>query len=249
MRTIACLGFMFMVATAAAQTKPAPKPAPKPATATKPAAATKPATAAPAMKNSVDSLSYAIGILDGSFFKTQGISKVNAQLLGKGFSDMISGAPLMTAETANEIVRREMQKMNTAKIKPTIDEGQKFLAENRKKPGVKETASGLQYEVITMGAGPRPTDTSTVKVHYSGFLLNATRPFDSSRERGEPISFALNQVIRGWTEGVQLMPVGSRFKFYIPYQLGYGEQGSRDVIPGGSMLIFDVELLDIAQNQ
>lgn len=197
----------------------------------------------------MDSLSYAIGVLDGSFFKTQGITKVNSQLLGKGFSDVIAGKPLMTAETANEIVRREMQKMNISKIKPTIDEGQKFLAENRKKPGIKETASGLQYEVITMGTGARPSDTNTVKVHYEGFLLNAKTPFDSSRERGEPISFPLNQVIKGWTEGVQLMPIGSRFKFYIPYQLGYGEQGSRDVIPGGSMLIFDVELLGIVSNQ
>lgn len=201
------------------------------------------------MKSSVDSLSYAIGVLDGSFFKTQGISKVNPQLLGKGFSDVIGGTSLMTPEIANEIVRREMTKMNTAKIQPTIDEGQKFLLENKKKPGVKETASGLQYEVITLGTGPKPTDTSTVKVHYEGFLLNAKKPFDSSRERGEPISFPLNQVIKGWTEGVQLMPVGSRFKFYIPYQLGYGAQGSRDVIPGGSMLIFDVELLDIVPNQ
>ena len=197
----------------------------------------------------MDSLSYAIGVLDGSFFKTQGITKVNSQLLGKGFSDVIAGKPLMTAETANEIVRREMQKMNISKIKPTIDEGQKFLAENRKKPGIKETASGLQYEVITMGTGAKPSDTNTVKVHYEGFLLNAKTPFDSSRERGEPISFPLNQVIKGWTEGVQLMPIGSRFKFYIPYQLGYGEHGSRDVIPGGSMLIFDVELLGIVSNQ
>jgi FKBP-type peptidyl-prolyl cis-trans isomerase len=98
-----------------------------------------------------------------------------------------------------------------------------------------------------MGTGVNPADTSVVKVHYEGFLLNGKK-FDSSRDRGEPVSFPLNQVIRGWTEGVQLMPVGSRFKFYIPYQLGYGEQGSRDVIPGGSMLIFDVELLEIVAN-
>jgi FKBP-type peptidyl-prolyl cis-trans isomerase len=248
MRTIAILGFMFLATTVAAQTKPAPKTTAKPSTTAKPAAAAKPAPAA-TIKTSLDSLSYAIGVLDGSFFKTQGITKVNAQLLGKGFSDVIGGTPLMTAETANDLVRREMQKMNISKIKPTIDEGQKFLAENRKKPGIKETASGLQYEVITMGTGARPADTSTVKVHYEGFLLNAKRPFDSSRERGEPVSFPLNQVIKGWTEGVQLMPVGSKFKFYIPYQLGYGEQGSRDVIPGGSMLIFDVELIDIVPNQ
>jgi FKBP-type peptidyl-prolyl cis-trans isomerase len=194
-------------------------------------------------------MSYAIGVLDGTFFKTQGISKVNSNLLGKGFSDVIGGKPLMTSEQANEIVRREMQKMTLVKIQPNINQCNNFLAENKKKPGVITTASGMQYEVIKMGTGPKPADTNTVKVHYEGFLLDAQKPFDSSRERGEPISFPLNQVIKGWTEGVQLMPVGSRFKFYIPYQLGYGEQGSRDVIPGGSLLIFDVELLEIVPNQ
>ncbi|HSF46109.1 MAG TPA: FKBP-type peptidyl-prolyl cis-trans isomerase [Chitinophagaceae bacterium] len=226
------------------------KTAAKPATAAKPSTAAKPATPATlVLKNAMDSMSYAIGVLDGTFFKTQGISKVNSTLLGKGFSDVIGGQAKMTSEQANEIVRREMQKMTLVKIQPNIQACNNFLADNKKKPGVVTTASGLQYEVIKMGTGPKPADTSTVMVHYEGFLLNASRPFDSSRERGEPISFQLNQVIRGWTEGVQLMPVGSRFKFYIPYQLGYGEQGSRDVIPGGSLLIFDVELLDIVKNQ
>jgi FKBP-type peptidyl-prolyl cis-trans isomerase FklB len=211
---------MFCVLFAIAQTKPAPKTAAKPATPAKPAS-----PAAPAMKNAMDSMSYAIGVLDGTFFKTQGISKVNSNLLGKGFSDVIGGQPLMTPEQANEIVRREMQKMTLVKIQPNIQACNNFLADNKKKPGVMTTASGLQYEVIKMGTGAKPVDTSTVLVHYEGFLLDAKKPFDSSRERGEPISFQLNQVIRGWTEGVQLMPVGSRFKFYIPYQLGYGEQG------------------------
>lgn len=241
---------MLSVFFSAAQTKPAPKTPAKPATTAKPATAAKPATpAAPVLKTAMDSMSYAIGVLDGTFFKTQGISKVNANLLGKGFSDVISGQPLLNPEQANDVVRREMQKMNLAKIQPNIDACNNFLAENKKKAGIMTTPSGLQYEVIKMGTGPKPADTSTVLVHYEGFLLNASKPFDSSRERGEPISFQLNQVIRGWTEGVQLMPVGSKFKFYIPYQLGYGEQGSRDVIPGGSLLIFDVELLDIVKNQ
>jgi FKBP-type peptidyl-prolyl cis-trans isomerase FklB len=104
----------------------------------------------------------------------------------------------------------------------------------------------LQYEVVTQGTGVMPKDTNTVKVHYTGSLING-KVFDSSRERGEPIEFQLNGVIRGWTEGVQLMPVGSRYKFYIPYQLAYGAQGSPPVIPGGSMLIFDVELLEIVK--
>jgi len=105
----------------------------------------------------------------------------------------------------------------------------------------------LQYEVIQMGTGPKPADTNVVKVHYEGFLLNGKK-FDSSRDRGEPAQFQLNGVIRGWTEGLQLMPVGSKFKFYIPYQLGYGEQGAGGEIPGGSLLIFEVELLDIVKN-
>src|SRR5690606_28796547 len=125
-----------------------------------------------------------------------------------------------------------------------IEEGEKFLAENKKRDGVKVTPSGLQYEILKLGTGPKPADTSTVKVHYEGFLINGKK-FDSSRDRDEPISFALNQVIKGWSEGVQLMPVGSRFKFYIPYSLGYGEQGAGGTIPGGSALIFDVELIDI----
>lgn len=193
-------------------------------------------------------MSYAIGMLDGKFFKTQGILKVNTQLLSKGFSDALAENMLMTPEQANELVRTEMQKASMVKIQPNIQECNNFLSENRKRPGIKETASGLQYEVITMGNGVRPTDTNTVNVHYEGFLLNGKK-FDSSRDRGAPLTIPLNQVIRGWTEGVQLMPVGSRFKFYIPYQLGYGEQGSRDLIPGGSLLIFDVELIEIVANQ
>ena len=112
---------------------------------------------------------------------------------------------------------------------------------------MKTTASGLKYQVLKHGTGTTsPKATDTVKVHYHGTLLNGT-VFDSSVERGQPISFPLNRVIPGWTEGLQLMPVGSRFKFYIPYTLGYGEQGSGSTIPGGSMLIFDVELLGIGQ--
>jgi FKBP-type peptidyl-prolyl cis-trans isomerase len=232
---------LFLCMNAIAQTKPAPakKPAPKSA----------PPTPSPVvLKNQVDSLSYAIGVLDGTFFKTQGVNKVNGQMLGRGFSDVINGKPLCSPEVANEIVRREMQKMSQARVQPNIDQGTKFLEENRKKTGVKETASGLQYEVITMGSGLKPADTSIVKVHYDGFLLNGTI-IDSSRDRGEPYTTPLTQVIRGWTEGLQLMPVGSRFKFYIPYTMGYGVQGSGASIPGGSLLIFDIELIEIVSNK
>ena len=246
-----------------------PAPAAKPATGAKPAAkanttsavkpaakttttpAAKPATAAkPAviLKTAEDSLSYAIGILDGNFFKTQGVTSVNPTSLAMGFRDAMQGKSIFTPEQADQVLRGEMQKMMRKKIQPNIDMCNDFLTQNAKRAGVKQTASGLQYEVITEGTGDRPADTSVVKVHYEGFLLNATKPFDSSRERGTPAEFPLNGVIRGWTEGVQLMTVGSRYKFYIPYQLGYGEQGSGETIPGGSLLIFDVELIEIVKS-
>jgi FKBP-type peptidyl-prolyl cis-trans isomerase len=223
----------------------APTTKPPIAAATKKVPTAKPAFV---LKTATDSLSYAIGVLDGNFFKTQGLDKVSATALGQGFGDVMKGKTIFTPEQADQIVRSELQKNSRKKIQPVIDEGNKFLAENAKKPGVKKTASGLQYEVLVLGNGPKPSDTSVVKVHYSGFLLNG-KPFDSSVERGEPATFPLGNVIRGWTEGVQLMPVGSKFKFYIPYQLGYGEQGSGEAIPGGSALIFEVELLEIVTNK
>lgn len=123
-------------------------------------------------------------------------------------------------------------------------EGERFLAENAKREGVKVTASGLQYEVLESTLGQKPKATDTVKVHYEGTLIDGT-VFDSSYKRGEPISFGLNQVIKGWTEGVQLMSVGSKYKFFIPYQLAYGERGAGGSIPPYAALIFTVELLGI----
>jgi FKBP-type peptidyl-prolyl cis-trans isomerase len=234
-----------------AQTKTATKPvAPKTATAAKPVVkkvvpATKPAIV---LKTAEDSMSYSIGVLDGNFFKSQGIEKINSAVLAAGFADALKGKTLFTPEQCDMIVRTAMQKNGRKKIQPAIDEGLKFLAENAKKPGVKQTATGLQYEVITEGTGAKPADTSVVKVHYEGFLLNGKK-FDSSRDRGEPTQFPLNQVIRGWTEGVQLMGIGSKYKFYIPYQLAYGEQGSGEMIPGGALLVFEVELIDIVKGQ
>jgi FKBP-type peptidyl-prolyl cis-trans isomerase FklB len=133
--------------------------------------------------------------------------------------------------------------MNFIKYGNTKAEGEKFLAENALRDGVKVTESGLQYEVLKQGNGRKPTATDRVKVHYHGTLTNGT-VFDSSVERGEPTSFGLNQVIAGWTEGLQLMPVGSKYRFYIPQELGYGERAAGQ-IPPYSTLIFEVELLDI----
>jgi FKBP-type peptidyl-prolyl cis-trans isomerase len=232
-------------ATAQAPKKAPVKPVAKSTTATKTAA--KPATAV-VLKNSLDSLSYAIGVLDASFFKQQGIEKLNYNVMMQAVQSVIEGKePLLSPQVADQTMRQKMQEAAQQKIVPQVEEGKKFCAANKKRPEVTETASGLQYEVIKEGTGAKPKDTSVVKVHYVGSLLNGTK-FDSSRDRGEPAQFPLNGVIRGWTEGVQLMPVGSIYKFYIPYDLAYGAQGSPPVIPGGATLVFEVELLDIVSN-
>jgi len=125
-----------------------------------------------------------------------------------------------------------------------IKRGRDFLEENKKRPEVKETASGLQYEVLVEGTGPKPSSSnSRVTTHYTGTTIDG-KVFDSSVNRGQPLSFGLNQVISGWTEGLQLMPVGSKYKFFIPYEMAYGERGAGGAIPGGAALIFEVELLD-----
>lgn len=244
-----CFIFAASVNYTIAQTKPATA-AKKPAAATaakpkaKPTAQT--GAARPAVLNTaLDSLSYALGMIDATFFKSQGVDKINYPMMNKGFEDVLRGKnTLLTTQQADMTVREQLQAFMRQKSQGTIDAGEKFLAENKNREGVKVTESGLQYEVLQLGTGPKPSDTSRVKVHYTGTLIDGKK-FDSSRDRGEPISFGLNQVIRGWTEGVQLMPVGSRFKFYIPYTLGYGEQGAGGSIPGGAALIFDVELLGI----
>lgn len=236
---------LITISAAIAQTKVA-----KPGTVKKPttAVATKQIPAqAVVLANSLDSLSYAIGVLDASFFKQQGIEKLNYQVMMKAVQSVIEGkTPIMTPQMADQTLRAKLQEAAAKKVQPIIDEGLKFLAENKKRLEVKTTASGLQYEVLKQGDGAMPKDTNVVKVHYVGKLINGTQ-FDSSVDRGQPAEFPLNGVIPGWTEGVQLMNVGSKFKFYIPYQLAYGMQGSPPTIPGGSMLIFEVELLEVVK--
>ncbi len=233
--------FSFLIIVSVSLFSQTNKPATKPVAAKKPATTT--GTSTPALKTTMDSCSYAIGMLDGNFFKMQGITEVNASLLGKGFEDMLKDKPLMSPAQADMLIRRELSKMTRKKIQPTIDEGTKFLAENAKRPGVKQTASGLQYEVLKEGSGVRPVATSRVKVHYDGTLINGQK-FDSSRDRGQPYTTLLNEVVEGWTEGISLMTPGSRYMLYLPYHLGYGEQGSGQ-IPGGATLIFDVELIEV----
>jgi len=160
----------------------------------------------------------------------------------------------MTDEQAATIRQEYVQKRQAAQQAETaaaggqnLAEGQKFLAENKLQEGVQTTVSGLQYKVLTMGDGAKPAATDSVKVHYRGTLLDGTE-FDSSYARNEPISFALNRVIAGWTEGVQLMPIGSKYMFYIAPDLAYGESGGGP-IPPNSTLVFEVELLDIEKQQ
>ncbi|MEI6752458.1 MAG: FKBP-type peptidyl-prolyl cis-trans isomerase [Paludibacter sp.] len=196
----------------------------------------------------VDSMSYALGINVGTDFSKnlKGIpgGKSNIDLIIKGFTTAMKGdSALMKPEVATEYFKNYIGKAQAKDTELKKAAGEKFLAENKTKEGVKTTASGLQYQVLVAKDGPKPAATDTVKVHYTGTLVDGTK-FDSSIDRGEPVSFPLNQVIPGWTEGVQLMSVGSKFKFVIPYNLGYGEKGSGP-IPAFSTLIFEVELLDI----
>ena len=153
---------------------------------------------------------------------------------------------IMNAEEATEWLNKTMEAKEAEKHKGLAAKGEEFLAENAKREGVFVTESGLQYEVVTMGEGEKPTAESTVKVHYHGTLIDGT-VFDSSVQRGEPIEFPLNGVIAGWTEGLQLMPVGSKFILYIPYQLAYGERGAGELIGPCEALIFEVELLEIVR--
>ena len=161
-------------------------------------------------------------------------------LIKQGFINGLLGDTVMTGEQAGEYIQTTMNNIKYGTVK---EDGEKFLAENALKEGVTTTESGLQYEVLKMGKGKKPAATDRVKVHYHGTLIDGT-VFDSSVDRGEPIVFGLNQVIKGWTEGVQLMPVGSKFRFYIPQELGYGAQNAGS-IPPYSTLIFEVELLGI----
>lgn len=192
-----------------------------------------------------EKISYALGANIGESFKQQGI-EVQKDKFFQGFNDGIAGKNQFTQAEMQQLFE-EFQKMMQQKQNSMVDEekakGAAFLAENKKKDGVVETASGLQYKVVKMGTGAKPSATDKVKVHYHGTLIDGT-VFDSSVERGEPITFGLNQVIAGWTEGVQLMPVGSKFIFYIPSNLAYGDHAAGSIKPG-STLIFEVELLDI----
>ncbi len=198
------------------------------------------------MEKELDRVSYSLGVNIGQNMKTQGMDSLNVEAFAKAIRDVYSteGKLAISAEEANKLLQEYFQKAQATKFDGNKKLGEDFLAQNKSKPGVVTLPSGLQYMVITEGTGPKPTATETVKTHYHGTTVDG-KVFDSSVERGEPISFPVNGVIAGWTEALQLMPVGSKWKLFIPYQLAYGERGAGPSIGPYSTLIFDVELISI----
>jgi FKBP-type peptidyl-prolyl cis-trans isomerase len=193
------------------------------------------------LTNKVDSVSYLIGTNIGTNIVRQ-MPEVNKELLIQGLRDMLDGKiPACADQGQVNAYFQEKTEKESAGMKA---DGLKFLEENKKNPKVKVTPSGLQYEVMKMGTGQKPLATSKVKVHYHGTTPDG-RIFDSSVDRGQPASFVLNGVIKGWTEGLQLMPVGSKFKFFIPQELAYGANSPNPTIKPYMPLVFEVELLEI----
>jgi FKBP-type peptidyl-prolyl cis-trans isomerase FklB len=196
------------------------------------------------LKTLEDSANYAMGLSIANFYRQQGVTKINSTLVTKAINDAMSGKPtLLNDAQTSTVLMTYLNKQQMMKSKPNIDACDNFLSANKTKQGVVTTASGLQYEVITQGSGPKPTTKDTVVCNYKGTFQDG-REFDNSYRRGTPIEFAVTGVIRGWTEVLQLMPAGSKYKVYVPYQLGYGNSDYNG-IPGGSLLIFEIELLNV----
>jgi len=198
------------------------------------------------LKDQKDKVSYSIGMNIGLNLSRQKVD-INPDVLVAGIKDAIAGKPQLTQDQVKEVMtqfEKDMeQKQKTAGDKNKTD-GEKFLADNKKKEGVKTTASGLEYKVEKEGTGPQPKATDMVTVNYRGTLIDGTE-FDSSYKRGQPATFPLNGVIKGWTEGLQLMKVGSKYQFFVPSNLAYGERSVGPDIAPNATLIFEVELLDV----
>ena len=194
----------------------------------------------------MNKISYALGLGIAHQLKSMGIADFSVEDFSQSVSDVLADkTPAMTNREAQELLNDYFQKKQKEEAEKAIAEGKVFLEANGKREGVTTTKSGLQYEVLTPGKGERsPKATDTVVCHYEGRLVSG-KVFDSSYERNQPAEFGLNQVIPGWTEGLQLMSEGAKFRFYIPYLLGYGEQGAGPSIPPYSTLVFDVELISV----
>jgi len=204
----------------------------------------------PQLKDLKDKASYALGLNFGFNFKRQNID-LNTDAFAAGFKDAMSGRkPLMSEQEVRETMmafEKDMQQKQAETAQKNAAEADKFLAANKSKEGVKTTESGLQYKVLKEGSGAQPKSSDTVTVNYRGTLTDGTE-FDSSYKRGQPATFPVGGVIKGWTEALQLMKVGSKFQLFIPANLAYGEQG-RPGIPPNSLLIFEVELMDVKSPQ
>lgn len=193
----------------------------------------------------MDKVSYALGLSLGQNMASSGVKTIEFDDLVAGMKAIMNKEkPAISFDEAQEVLNTFFAELEAKVAGKAKAEGEAFLAENAKREGVIVTGSGLQYEVLTAAEGKKPKATDKVKVHYEGTLIDGT-VFDSSYRRGEAISFGLNQVIKGWTEGVQLMSIGSKYKFFIPYNLAYGERGAGAQIPPYAALIFTVELLGI----
>lgn len=200
----------------------------------------------------MDKLSYALGIGIGSQLAQMGAKDLNIDDFAQAIKDVITGKPLQVDDQeAQQIVQKFFQEQEEKQRAAAIEkgkaarkEGEDFLAANGKKENVVTLPSGLQYQVLKEGDGKKPKATDKVRCHYEGTLINGT-VFDSSYKRGEPAVFPLNQVISGWTEGLQLMQEGAKYRFFIPYNLAYGERGAGASIPPYAALVFDVELIDV----
>ena len=206
------------------------------------------------LKTEKEKLSYSMGVATGMQMKRQSID-VDADMFAKGLKDAVSGGTLMMTEPqVQETLMKFQQDMAAKQAEKTKlqaeankKEGEAFLAENKKKEGVKTLPSGLQYKVITEGKGKMPKETDTVTTHYRGTLIDGTE-FDSSHKRGQPATFPVKGVIKGWTEALQLMKEGSKWQLFIPSELAYGERGAGQTIGPNATLIFDVELISISNS-
>lgn len=232
----------FAQGTKATATKPK-------TSAAKPVTTTKTVVVAPSssesMKNGIDSISYAIGMNIAGNLKQQNL-KVNSTIMAKAIDQVLNGqTTLMDGNAANAYIQGYFQNESMKKGAANKAVGDKYLAENKTKAGVVTLPSGLQYSIMKEGTGEKPASTDKVKVHYHGTLIDGS-VFDSSVERGQPAEFGVTQVIQGWVEALQLMPVGSKWKLFIPSNLAYGPQGPPSIGPN-QVLIFEVELLEIVK--
>ncbi len=203
---------------------------------------------APKLQSNKDTISYLIGVWVASVpAKDADKDQIDLDLVKKGMADVFAGNDsVFSAQKIQEILGKWSMDQQQKKSEVARKEGTDFLEKNKAKPGVVTTASGLQYKVIQEGAGKQPTVIDTVEVHYVGHLINGDK-FDSSRDRNEPAKFVLGQVIKGWTEGLQLMKEGAKYELYIPSELAYGPQQMGDKIKPNSVLVFEVELLKVIQ--